>query len=431
MKVAIISDLIRPNGAGVMALLGAQLLQQHGHEVVVLAGSISAELERTLRLTHAGAAGFTQDERALDGSVTATDHQRLLRAFHAWLDAALDEHQPDVLSVHNCGRVLSQLELVKLSHRVPLAYTMHDEWFFTDAHYTYVSRGGGTVRTYEPGRAESLIEHRYDHLFDVPSAAGVFAALGPSRWITERARRVFPTLDIHHVPNPVDSALFDLQDRAESRAALGLPSDMQIVLFVGSPTQDRKGLDRYEAAMRELDRTDRPVLRLIAGGSGSVAVHGAAEMLAAGPLLDRVDAFTPNPVGALGLGGPGVVVAGLDRTLMPAVYGAADVLVHPSRIDNLPTVPIEAGLCGTRCLASDVGGTAETIVDASDLFPDDIEPGDLASRISGALADAASETLDDREHRRQVQIERFSETAHMSTLLPVLESLADRGSANA
>ncbi len=427
MRVLVLSDLLRPNGAGVMALLAARLMRDAGHSVGVIGGSMTADLEDALRERYEFAGAFTHDERALDGSVTRTDHRAFRRALHSWLHDSIHTFAPDVLYVHNCGRVLTQRELASLSQRIPVAHTMHDEWFYTDAHYTFDAPSGERVRTFEPGRSEWIIEHRYDELFDVPFEAGTFTAIGPSRWLTERAMRVFPTLDIVHLPNAVDVSLFGLQDRPESRKALGLPPDASIVLFVGNPTQARKGLPSLEAALRTLD--DPPLL-LVAGGSGSVAIGGADMLVRSGPLRQRLDAPDRNPVGALGLRGPAIVVSGLDRSLMPALYGAADVLVHPSRIDNLPTVPIESGLCGTRCLASDVGGTSETIADPADLFDANISPAELGERINDALIAARSESAEVRDARRSVQLKRFAPAVHTERLLPLLESLAGRGASN-
>lgn len=423
MRIAVMSDMIRPNGAGVMALLAADLLTGAGHEVVVLGGAIVADLERQLDNDHFAAAGFTNDERALDGSVTPTDHRAFVRSFSRWLDVRLAEHKPDVLYVHNCGRVLSQLDLADLSKRFPVAHTMHDEWFFTDAHYTFRSGPGSpTVRTYEPGRSESVLEHRYEHLFEVPRRVGAFVAIGPSQWLTERARRVYPTLDVVHLPNAVDTSLFDMQDRALARATLGLPADRPIVLFVGSPSQERKAFAAFEKAVRHATSTaGETPLRLIVGGSGSVVVGDIS--LSDGPIMDRLTVPTASPMGRIGVTGDAVVVSGLDRSLMPALYGAADVLVHPSVIDNLPTVPIEAGLCGTRCLASDVGGTRETIADPVDLFDQQLSAADLGALIAQAIDDAATETVTDRQRRRGVQLERFGIDTHRSALLPLLENL--------
>ena len=407
-----------------MARSSAELLHDAGHEVVVIAGAMESTLTRELDSNLHGAASFTQDEGALGASVTTTDHDSFLRAFRRWFDSQLDHYDIELLHVHNCGRIFDQVDLAELSQRIPVMHTMHDEWFFTDAHYTFCSRTGDTIRTYEPRNDSSVVEHDYGQLFAVPERAGDFLGIGPSQWITDRAARVFPRLDMVHIPNGVDPNMFSLQDRAAARDTLGLPADRPVVLFIGNPTQERKGFHIYEAAVSMLQRghTAAPI-RLVVGGSGSVATGGIESELVDGPITERLRHSTTNPVKDLGLDGPALVVADLDRSLLATVYGAADVLVHPSLIDNLPTVPIEAGLCGTRCLATNVGGTAEVIADVDDLFPLDIAPGELAARITDALREAASETATDRLARRETQLARFAPEKHRDALLSVVDRL--------
>lgn len=430
MRILIISDMVRPNGAGIMALLAADILTGAGHEVRVLGGAMDSDLERQLAAAHDGAASFTHDERALDGSITASDHVAFLQAFRRWFDAQLDAWPPDVAYVHNCGRVLSQLDLADLSRRIPVAHTMHDEWFITDAHYRFRSSPEAPmVRTFEPGRSEAVLEHRYDHLFDVPERVGAFTAIAPSAWLAERARRVFPRLDVVQLENAVDTDAFELQDRSAARRQLGLPEDRAIVLFVGSPTQERKGFEAFEQAMRTVTLRQGTPVRVLAGGSASMVTDSFAGQILPGPIADNLARPSRNPLGAIGVSGDALVVSGLDRLLMPALIGAADVLVHPSVIDNLPTVPIEAGLCGTRCLASDVGGTRETIADLADLFPQNCSPADLGSRIAEAIADAQSETVEERGARRAIQVERFGVDLHRNALLSVLDSLRAKATA--
>lgn len=406
-----------------MALLGARLLAEAGHEVNVLGGAMSAGLERQLA-SQGGAASFTNDERALDGSVTESDHLAFRRAVQVWLEAELHEWVPDVLYVHNCGRILDQLDLADLSRRYPVVHTMHDEWFISDAHYTFRSpRDGGTVRTFEPGRSMNVLEHRYDHIFDVPGRVGSFVAVAPSAWLAGRTRRVFPTIDVRHVDNAVDSEFFSLQDRRNAREVLGLPHDRPIVLFVGSPTQERKGFSEYEGALRLVSRDGSAPVRLIVGGSASAVTDGFAHAISPGPIADNLAKPALSPLGSIGVDGDALVISGLDRTLVPALYGAADVLVHPSVVDNLPTVPIEAGLCGTRCLASDVGGTRETIADTSDLFASDATPAAIAERIEDALHHADTETVDDRQRRRDAQVERFGVDRHRDMIVSILDDV--------
>jgi len=400
------------------------MLVDAGHDVALLSGAIDPGLVHELDDRMLGALSFTQDETSLASSVTDADHASFLRSFRAWFDTQVARLELDVLYIHNCGRIFDQLDVADLSRQIPVMHTMHDEWFYTDSHYTFATSTGEVVRTYEPRHGEEMLTHSYEHLFDIPSRVGNFVGVGPSLWLTERARRVFPTLEFIHVPNAVDHELFAMQNRADARALLGLPADDPIVLFIGNPTQVRKGFDIYEAALRSMTQSSgiNPI-RLVAGGSGSVATGGASSKLAPGPLADQLDVPTSNPVRDLGIDGPAIVVADLDRSLMPAVYGAANVLVHPSRIDNLPTVPIEAGLCGTRCLAADVGGTAETIADLDDLFAVDTSTESLGSRIAQALEDSRSEIEADRLARRTTQVNRFASGAHGSAIVEALEKL--------
>lgn len=425
MKVAVVADLIRANGAGVMARTAATLLTDAGHDVLLIAGALDPKLATDLRASLVEAAYFTQDLAALNGSVTELDHQSFRRSFRFWFDDQIDSFAPDVLYVHNCGRLFDQLDLAELSRSVPLAHAMHDEWFFTDAHYTFETDDGLVERTYEPRDGEDHLAHRYEHLFEVPDAMGAFVGIGPSQWITERAQRVFPMLEFVNIPNAVDPYSFSLQDRGAAREVLGIPQEWPVVMFVGNPTQARKNFAVVEMACRAVRvETGTDPVRLVVGGAGSVATNGAGVQLGAGPLLEQLRRPTSNPLRDLGIEGPAVVLGDLNHALMPTIYGAANVLVHPSRIDNFPTVPIEAGLCGTRCLATDVGGTRETIADTRDLLPSGCSATELGSRIAVAIEQSATETAHERLARRQSQLDRFTAANHVEALTSTLRSIA-------
>ena len=432
MRIGVVSDFFRHNGAGLMALRAADMLTDAGHEVVILGGAIKAPLRDALRDRHTAVESFTHDERLLDIFLNRTDAAVMRRGIRQWLYGQIEQRELDVLYVHNCGRLLDQLELAELSSKTPVAHTMHDEWFFSDAHYTYASPATGrTLRTFEPITRTSLLEHRWDHLFEVPSAVGDFVAIGPSDWITDRARRVFPDLDIVHIPNSVDSDLFELQDRETAREILGLHRDVPVAMFVGNPVENRKGFVAFEQGVRAASDRSGSILRIVVGGRQTTVYGDGLHLIPGGRLNEFVEAAVSPATkpGAevqpeLKVAGDALVLSGIDRSWVPLLYGAANVLVHPSRIDNLPTVPIEAALCGTRCLASDVGGTNETIADEADLFPLDISHEDLGARIASALEQSNLETPEMRRDRRQVQLDRFGITTHRAHVLATLDRLA-------
>jgi glycosyltransferase involved in cell wall biosynthesis len=136
------------------------------------------------------------------------------------------------------------------------------------------------------------------------------------------------------IPNAVDTRAFHPQEREACRRALGLDRAGNLVLFA-SQSRDSpfKGFDLLLAATRRLRAPDNYVLVCVGTGS---------EPIEAG--ISSVD-----------LG----VVTG-DRA-MARVYGAADVLVVPSRADNFPNTILEALSCGRPVIGNTACGVPEMV----------------------------------------------------------------------
>jgi glycosyltransferase involved in cell wall biosynthesis len=159
---------------------------------------------------------------------------------------------------------------------------------------------------------------------------------------------------------------------AAVRRELGLAQDDLVVAMLSS-LRPEKGHDvALEAMALLLPRF--PALRLLVIGDGPLR---ARIQRAAAPLGDRA------------------VLAGYRPDAMAAL-DAADVLLHPSRRDTLPTAILEAMACSLPVVATGVGGIGELVIDG--------ETGSLvapplgASRVAGALAPV----LDDPGLRRRM-----------------------------
>jgi glycosyltransferase involved in cell wall biosynthesis len=156
------------------------------------------------------------------------------------------------------------------------------------------------------------------------------------------------------------------------RRELDLGHD-ELVLMMVSVLRQEKGHDLAIEAVRALAGT-RPELRLVIVGDGPM--RGELEAQAA-RLGDRV-VFTGH------------------RDDVMEVLDAADVLLHPSRIDAFPGSVVEALAAGVPVVATAVGGIPEIIVDGvSGVL---VEPG--CSR--GALSHALEQLLSDRARRRAI-----------------------------
>src|SRR5205807_955927 len=68
------------------------------------------------------------------------------------------------------------------------------------------------------------------------------------------------------------------------------------------------------------------------------------------------------------------------------VYNAADVFVHPARVDNLPLVVLESLACGLPVVAFPIGGIPDMVRPAlTGWLAPEVSAGSLAKTIEQAL----------------------------------------------
>lgn len=152
------------------------------------------------------------------------------------------------------------------------------------------------------------------------------------------------------IPCGVDLERFTPRDRAAARAAIGLPLEGQVVLFVGR-LEPLKGVELLIDAVAELE--DSAPTLLIVGGDER------AESYIAG--LKRQAA-------ARGIGGRVRFAGAVAQEQLPAYYSAADLCVVPSSYESFGLVALEAMACGAPVIASRVGGLTGTVRDGESGF---------------------------------------------------------------
>ncbi len=196
---------------------------------------------------------------------------------------------------------------------------------------------------------------------------------------TERLSRRYglPADKLARIPNPVDTTLWGGGDRKAGRAALGIPSDAEVVAWHGQVQLWRKGLDTLLDAWAPLARAQaESERRLVLVGSGEdlpeVRRRIESESL---PGVHVVDAWVH------------------DRRRLADLLAAADVYAFPSRHEGLAVAPIEALAAGLPVVASDARGAADVVGDAGLVVP----TGDAA-----ALAGAIGELLADPGRRAEL-----------------------------
>lgn len=191
--------------------------------------------------------------------------------------------------------------------------------------------------------------------------------------------------DIVHVVTPgVDLYTFTPGNgRAAARGLLNIPSDAQVVAFVGR-IQPHKGPELLIRATAEM-LSHSPHLRaklivyVIGGASGS----GTGE-------VERLKEL----VNWLGLSDVIRFLPPLPRLDLPNWYRAADLVCVPSYSESFGLVALEAQACGTPVVATAVGGLRTAVADGiSGVLVDGHDPRAWSSVLARLLVEPQRRTL--------------------------------------
>jgi glycosyltransferase involved in cell wall biosynthesis len=192
--------------------------------------------------------------------------------------------------------------------------------------------------------------------------------------------------------------------RIKARSALGISSTRPLVLAVGRH-EHQKGLDVLVAATPALRDLVPDVLVAIAGRDG------------------RASPALRSRIAELGLEGT-VLVLG-ERSDVPNLVVAADVLAVPSRVEGMPGAVLEAMALETPVVASDIPMVREATGDhAVALIAVDDAPA-LARALHRALADPDGARASATAARRRFD-ERFTPEAVVAGFADIYEQAAAR-----
>ena len=285
--------------------------------------------------------------------------------------------EADIIHLHWINQGMLSLKNIRkiLDSNKAVVWTMHDIWpassichysrgcnyFKSHCHHCQLLPGGG----FDNDLSSKVWEAKKRILTDRNIQ---FVAC--SRWLEGEAKRsaLLVGQNVTNIPNPIDTRVFTVNDKRESRMTAGLPLDKRIILFVSQKVTDkRKGIEYFIDAIDKLvaknpQMKDDTAIAILGGHAEDVA-----EQL---PL-------PTFPIGYIN-----------DERKIVAVYNSADVFVLPSLEDNLPNTIMEAMACGLPVVAADNRGHRALIKNGRDGFL--VPAGDsheMAQKISALLDD--------------------------------------------
>ena len=352
MKILLIQDHLRSGGAARAAGRWVHLLKQKGWEARQVAGDEMPALGH--RLTGKPPRGWGR-VRELFG-----DRARKRKALvERGLAEILKMEKPDVAWFHNVAGGEKWgwgMEMLTAARQTcPVLWTLHDMWALGSGEESYwevEEKKAGSGKGPGPRGKESRVE-------SVCEAGGKFPVTltAPSKWLADLTTQITGQR-CTHLPNPIDPALFSPGDQREARRRLGLPERGLVVLAGADSLRDpRKGFDLLVEAWDRIRPKD-----------ATLALFG------------RHGEATPGHAYLGNLN---------SDEQMVAAYRAADLYVHPARMENAPCTIQESLACGTPVVAFRVGGIPEMVNDGrTGLLCASVSADALAGALQAALSDA-------------------------------------------
>ncbi len=320
LVVAHVIHSLGSGGAEELLLQLASVAPRVNIRLVVVGLSDAADNRSARALREAGVTVYELHSMRYDPSVAF----RLMRILRA--------ERCDVVHTHlKHADVVGSFAAERL--RLPVVSTLH-----------LIDSGAG-VRAGAPRRLASFVRSRWmDGVVAISSAQ--------ASWY----RGIDPRSRVVEIPNGVADPA-PLRSREQVRRELGLHDDTKVLALTIALMRPEKGHALLLDAIRSIP-TGEPIVFALAGDGPTLeSIRSAVE---SDPLL-------AERVALLGY-----------RTDIVDLLNAADLVVHPSLQDALPTALISAAACGKPIVATRVGGTPDIVTAGSGIL---VPPGD--ARVLG------------------------------------------------
>ncbi|EMT6576658.1 glycosyltransferase [Providencia rettgeri] len=256
----------------------------------------------------------------------------------------INSSSADIVNLHWInGETISIKQIAKISK--PTVMTLHDMWALCgtehvlsdDMFESFKKDQTYTNNNYRLFNFDYFTWKRKKKLWN-----NNLTIVTPSSWLANCAKQsaIFHNASIQVIPNPIDTNLFKPIDKTVARKILNLPQEKKLIGF-GSWKGDKDPNKGYDLLIDTLDH--------IANCSNNDGYNIECVIFGSSDKKDNLKLDT-HYLGHLN-----------DEYSLALLYNALDMIIVPSRIENLPQVATESLSCGCPVAGFNTAGMPDTI----------------------------------------------------------------------
>ncbi len=287
---------------------------------------------------------------------------------------------PDIIHLHWITGGFIKIENLK-KFNIPILWSLHDMWPFTGGcHYDneckkYESECIDCPFLKKGSNISRKVFQRKEKTYRQIENLNIN---GLSKWLANCAESssLFSNNKIYNIPNCNESSEFFPIPKKEAKEQLSVPVNKKLILFgaVAATIDKRKGFDLLKEALTNMQIKSDKILSVFGSGQKQET---------------EVDGLKYHYLGHIS-----------NKKLLRAVYSAADVIVVPSRQENLSNVVVEALACGTPVVAFNIGGMSDMINHKENGYlAEEFNTNDLRNGIEWILYNDDLKKLSENAHQ--------------------------------